>query len=72
MTHYAGCIKTTNKSEISQNLMRLLQQVKKFLGFALLFKSSENLLESKPFKMLRKRPYFKKNPLCACLIYACA
>ena len=38
---------------------------------ALLFQISENLLELKPFKMSGKRPYFEKNQLCACLIYAC-
>ena len=36
---------------------------------ALLFKISENLLESKPLKTSRKRPYFEKNQLCACLIF---
>ena len=35
---------------------------------ALLFKISENLLESKPFKTSRKRPYFEKNQLYAGLI----
>ena len=38
---------------------------------ALLFQISENLLEHKPFKTSRKLPYFEKNQLCACLIYAC-
>ena len=38
---------------------------------ALLFQISENLLEFRPFKTSRKLPYFEKNQLCACLIYAC-
>ena len=37
---------------------------------ALLFQISENLLQFKPFKTSRKLPYFEKNQLCACLIYA--
>ena len=36
----------------------------------LLFKISEILLESKPFKTSRELPYFAQNQLCACLIYA--
>ena len=43
----------------------------KLSSVALLLKISENLLEPKLFKMSRKRPYFEKNHLCTCLIYAC-
>ena len=41
-------------------------------GVVWLYKISENLLESKPLKTLRKRPYFEQNELCTCLIYALA
>ena len=41
------------------------------LSVVLLFKISENLLESKLLKTSCKLPYFDKNQLCACLIYAC-
>ena len=35
------------------------------------FQISENLLKFKALKSLRKLPYFVKNHLCACFIYAC-
>ena len=49
----------------------LIRRTGNLLSAVLLFKISENLLESKPFKTSCKLPYFDKNQLCACLIYAC-
>ena len=39
-------------------------------GVALVFKISENLLQSKTFLTSCKLPYFSKIRQCACLIYA--
>ena len=37
---------------------------RKFIECCILFKISENLLESKPFKTSRKFPYFEKISVC--------
>ena len=42
-----------------------------FVGIALLFKISKNLLQPKVFKTPPKLPYFDKNQLCSCLVYGC-
>ena len=43
-----------------------------FVGVALLFKISKNLLQPKVFKTPPpKLPYSDKNQLCSCLVYAC-
>ena len=42
----------------------LIRWMGNLLSVVLLFKISENLLESKPFKTSCKLPYFDKNQLC--------
>ena len=62
-----GCLGTYNV-ELKRKIEKC--KMENLSSFALLFQISKSLLEFKLFKTSRKRPYFEKNQLCECIIYA--